>query len=1152
MKRHSARQSVNRRWTAFRTYGFTGALVVAILALPGLALAADNPHTSSSTETAMCSVCHQLHQAEGPFLTRHKTAQELCFGCHGDGSSADVKSEIMAPDVKSSHPSTSTSPAGLQCNECHTPHQGPAENNPSSIRVSSEATSGAGVCGSCHKEEVAAVSAGHAGIVAPDSPASVSCLGCHEQHASTNDGLIRSKIIVRETEYEVASQAELCRACHSETAAGIVSSLTKHATVSEDTPVALVGEAGSACAKCHNPHTGTIGASGDALCLDCHAAQGLSYPAGYSFRGQAVYGESSHFGLKSTNEFRTLGYDSPGFAVWESAGTTPTLPPVGPGVSSEEASAVALIDDEMLITGLETNPLGRNYQLYRFHVDVRADSLRTMRVQWAGRGAPDVMLRIWNPNASSWDFLRIYSALDRGFNEVEIPEPTAVLDASGTVWVLADASGSEPALATDFIGLALGYAGPESSGSCTMCHSMHGGAVEGTLTAGQVVASEGRLCTGDGGTGCHGVGAPIDIESKLSKVDLLKSHDLMPEAQAQSGAKIKCSDCHNPHADNEVSPYADPNDIAIAAKRGLGEVVDEDGYAYMLIGAMHDGVPPVISDVALESVGATRAVLPLLEWNTDEPATSWVEWGLTDKYGASTGNDALVTRHSVSIDPTLAAGETYYFRVKSMDALGNVRYSDDATYTAYVPPPAPLVSDAILDKTTQELVPMGGVQYGDAGWLSITATSTPVVSPDGHAAEYQFELQMLHLEPGLHSVSSWLSEPSWDATTGPEVYNVYAVRVRARDSAHPSAVSEWSSYSAVFEYANTDLYQEPTGEASLETGNAESSWLADHEPVRYFEPDAYSVLSDLISLCVVGSDGGATYLSPEVGWESASSADSTPTPPAPDFPGVDASVLARAASDDSVMWQTKLADADEQYNWQMARFDLSEVSLGATRELTFVWNGHGEPTPEYDTTVQVWNAKNGSWSVAGSGLFPTETDVSFTVSAADTVSMCLRCHDGLPPEGVVFPDPRAANIAPSWTEANGDFHGANAGKGFGMTGLKPPYAVGSDALQCAVCHDPHGSDSVYHIASKVNGQAVPALTGGNYTALCQACHAGTVTNMHEGCATILCHGGDPAGDELRWLLPNESSDCSGCHGHGQSWPHPSTGSNVEVSHPRTF
>ncbi len=1051
MRRRSARQSANRRWSAFRAYFVTGALTLAILIPPGLALAADppNPHTASSAETAACSSCHVPHHAEGPSLTHYQTPQELCFSCHAAGSATDVQGEITAPGVKSSHPATSTTQAGVQCSDCHTPHQGPAENNPSSIRVSNEATSGVDVCGACHSDVVAVISEGHAGIVAPDSPARISCLGCHEPHASTNEGLIRSKIPVGATSYDVASQADLCEACHADAAAGIISGLTKHVTVSVDTPVALAGEGGSACGKCHDPHAGTVGASGDGLCLDCHAAAGLTYPERYSFRGQAVYGESSHAGLTSTNAFRTLGYDSAGFGVWERAGTAPTPSLPGSAVTSDEASKVVLIDGTLLETEIQTVPGEHDYQLYRFRVDVPAGNLRTMRVQWAGLAANGVVLSVWNPGLGSWGFLRGYSESDGPFAEVSIRNPQSVL-LSQDVWVLVEAayssdSVSAPTLATDYIGLSLGYVGSESRGSCTVCHSMHGGSVEGTITSGQVVASEGRLCTGDGGTGCHGVdaagtGDTTDIASKLAGNDPRMSHDLMPEAQAATGAKIACSSCHNPHADNATSSYADPDDISVSATMGLDAAVDEDGNAYVLIGAQHDGIAPVISGVERDSVG-DRALVPLLTWTTDEKATSWVEWGTTDSYGSSAGSDALVTSHSESM-AGLVAGQTYHYRIKSVDALGNVRFTDDDVYAPVSPAP-------------------GASQEG--------------------------------ISPALFGVAEDLMVP----TSSLEI----------------------------------------TAEAPALTTPGDAVWLTTHEPVECYTPGLYSVDTNRIVLSIQNDDGTRAYLSATEGWESASSAESRPTPSAPgSASAVDAATLLQARDVDTAWWQTSLAKQDGEFNWQVVRFDLSNVALGEVRKISFAWMGHGEPTPGYPTSVQVWDAIAHAWTLVKSGPMATDTGVSRTVSASDTTTMCLSCHDGLPPEGVVFPV-GVTTIKPSWTSRLGDRHGAGAGTGFGITGLKPPYARSTGALACTVCHDSHGSDSLYHISAKVNGQAVPPIKDGSYTALCSACHAGNVRYMHEDCATA-CHlGGPDRHGDITSLLPDESSDCSRCHGHAASWTH---------------
>ncbi|HPT66181.1 MAG TPA: fibronectin type III domain-containing protein [Candidatus Woesebacteria bacterium] len=93
--------------------------------------------------------------------------------------------------------------------------------------------------------------------------------------------------------------------------------------------------------------------------------------------------------------------------------------------------------------------------------------------------------------------------------------------------------------------------------------------------------------------------------------------------------------------------------------------------------------PPVISDLRLESVvdgiGADAKAQVIVYWNTDEPASSQVE------YGQGTGNDYpnksqkdsnLTLNHSLTV-PELKPSEVYHFRVVTEDKIGNVSMSYD-------------------------------------------------------------------------------------------------------------------------------------------------------------------------------------------------------------------------------------------------------------------------------------------------------------------------------------------------------------------------------------------------------------------------------------------------------------------------------------------
>lgn len=91
-----------------------------------------------------------------------------------------------------------------------------------------------------------------------------------------------------------------------------------------------------------------------------------------------------------------------------------------------------------------------------------------------------------------------------------------------------------------------------------------------------------------------------------------------------------------------------------------------------------DSTAPTISAITSTSITTTSATI---QWTTDEAATSRVEYGLSDAYGsATTATTALVTSHSVVLTG-LSAETMYHFRVRSVDASGNVRFSDDRVFT---------------------------------------------------------------------------------------------------------------------------------------------------------------------------------------------------------------------------------------------------------------------------------------------------------------------------------------------------------------------------------------------------------------------------------------------------------------------------------------
>ncbi|MEI6511463.1 MAG: fibronectin type III domain-containing protein [Candidatus Uhrbacteria bacterium] len=89
-----------------------------------------------------------------------------------------------------------------------------------------------------------------------------------------------------------------------------------------------------------------------------------------------------------------------------------------------------------------------------------------------------------------------------------------------------------------------------------------------------------------------------------------------------------------------------------------------------------DASAPVISYVVATVTSSSSATIT---WTTDEPATSYVNYGTTVSYGIVVGDSTLTTSHSVIVTG-LDAGTTYHFDVVSTDASSNSSASSDATF----------------------------------------------------------------------------------------------------------------------------------------------------------------------------------------------------------------------------------------------------------------------------------------------------------------------------------------------------------------------------------------------------------------------------------------------------------------------------------------
>ena len=104
-----------------------------------------------------------------------------------------------------------------------------------------------------------------------------------------------------------------------------------------------------------------------------------------------------------------------------------------------------------------------------------------------------------------------------------------------------------------------------------------------------------------------------------------------------------------------------------------------------------DSTPPVISNVVV-APGETTATIT---WDTDEPATTRVDFGETTGYGGVYEDLALVTSHTASLTG-LAADTLYHFQLTSTDSGGLSTTTPDDTFTTEAGDVSPGISKEVM------------------------------------------------------------------------------------------------------------------------------------------------------------------------------------------------------------------------------------------------------------------------------------------------------------------------------------------------------------------------------------------------------------------------------------------------------------------------
>ena len=158
-----------------------------------------------------------------------------------------------------------------------------------------------------------------------------------------------------------------------------------------------------------------------------------------------------------------------------------------------------------------------------------------------------------------------------------------------------------------------------------------------------------------------------------------------------------------------------------------------------------DTTPPLLSSIQTSNMSTSTAVI---SWVTDEPATSFVDYGLTTSYGSTAGNSALSTSHSVTLSG-LSSASTYHFRVRSADSSSNQSASIDFAFSTAVDvnpntdtPPAAIqnLSAIAPSRTSVKLnwtAPGNDGNIGTASSYDIRYSTSPITDDSSWSAATQ-------------------------------------------------------------------------------------------------------------------------------------------------------------------------------------------------------------------------------------------------------------------------------------------------------------------------------------------------------------------------------------------------------------------------------
>ncbi len=225
-------------------------------------------------------------------------------------------------------------------------------------------------------------------------------------------------------------------------------------------------------------------------------------------------------------------------------------------------------------------------------------------------------------------------------------------------------------------------------------------------------------------------------------------------------------------------------------------------------------------------------------------------------------------------------------------------------------------------------------------------------------------------------------------------------------------------------------------------------------------------------------------------------------------------------------------------NWASPR-DPSQTAISRPTDHFTLWGTSETMAASYNTNYEPPFCSN-----ALSDREPAASADASSARAAtpDYIAFCTDCHNTT---NSIASTTLGKNVSQINWSSNGDKHGV-AGDSPGDT-IKAPYlATGTYVLSCADCHEPHGSQNLMLVRTRVNGGelggSIAEENSNQWSYLCKRCHMDDSDAVEAG----LPFSWQVSAEENSWRYVHHSADdapfggplgrCFNCHGQGPPSP----------------